>query len=78
MTLVDASNLITPILQSDLYRTNEILQKKVEEAKKIYHARKEHFTNFASLNQFTILDEPTETAFREIVVLYDELKKHGA
>lgn len=71
MTLSDSSDLVTPILKSKLFETNEELQKKADEIRELFVGfKRRHPTK---LNQFEILDEEKENAFREFIALYEEL-----
>ncbi|HBR71293.1 MAG TPA: hypothetical protein DEA27_00605 [Candidatus Moranbacteria bacterium] len=74
MTLVEADNLVTPILESELFKTNEILQEKADEIKKLFEGFKPTGP-FFGLYQFEILDDEKETAFRELIAMYNKLAK---
>lgn len=73
MTLSQANDLVTPILQSELFKTNKDLQKKVEEIKESFVGFK--LTNPLMLAQFEVLDEKKEAAFRELIALYETLSR---
>ncbi|MFZ3031942.1 MAG: hypothetical protein WA082_02825 [Candidatus Moraniibacteriota bacterium] len=76
MTLVEANNLITPILRTDCYKLSPALQAKAAEIAKmnIFELK-----NPWRLNQFEVLDEPAERAFQEFISIYDAecLKFHS-
>ncbi|MDX9964273.1 hypothetical protein [Desulfobacter postgatei] len=65
MTLIEANNLVTPILRSELFKMSEELQVKADEIKKLFEDFK--LTNPFGLNQFEILDDKKEEAFRELI-----------
>ena len=73
MTLVEANDLVTPILRTELFKTSEELQAKADEIKKLFEGFK--LTNPFGLNQFEILDDKKEAAFRELIAMYDKLSK---
>lgn len=68
MDLVEANNLITPILRTDCYKLSPALQAKAAEIAKmnIFELK-----NPWGLNQFEVLDEPAEQAFLEFVAIYE-------
>ena len=69
MTLVDASDLVTPISRSDLFRSSAALQAKAAEIRAMFQGFE--LTNPFKLNQFEILDAAKEKAFRELIVMYE-------
>jgi len=71
MTLTEASDLTKPILTSELFKTNELLQEKAHEIKKLFEGFE--LTNPFKLNQFEILDSEKEAAFREFIALHEKL-----
>lgn len=73
MTLIEANNLVTPILRSELFKMSEELQVKADEIKKLFEDFK--LTNPFGLNQFEILDDKKEEAFRELIAIYKKLSK---
>ncbi|NLC31640.1 MAG: hypothetical protein GX765_06350 [Candidatus Moranbacteria bacterium] len=73
MTLIEANNLVTPILRSELFKMSEELQVKADEIKKLFEGFK--LTNPFGLNQFEILDDKKEEAFRELIAIYKKLSK---
>ncbi|NOY35845.1 MAG: hypothetical protein GXP44_02940 [bacterium] len=71
MTLTEANDLITPVLRSEVFKASSELQKKAKEIKKLFEGFE--LTNPFKLNQFEMLDEKKEKAFREFITLYEEL-----
>ena len=69
MTLTDASDLVTPILKSDLLQSSATLQAKVASIKVMFQGFK--LTNPFQLSQFEILDHEKECAFRELIAMYE-------
>lgn len=67
MTLSGANDLVAPILRSELFKTDGELQKKVAEIKELFVG----FELTFGLSQFTILDKRKETAFRELIDMYN-------
>lgn len=73
MTLVEASELTAPIFKSMIMKSSPVLQEKAVEIKRLFEGFK--LTNSFRLNQFEILDEQKERAFRDLIALYEaELK----
>ncbi|MBT3727236.1 hypothetical protein HOG21_06280 [bacterium] len=71
MTLADANDLVTPILKSEIFKTDISLRDKVEDIKKLFEGFE--LSNPFKLNQFEILDNEKEQAFRELLSMYEGL-----
>lgn len=71
MTLVDASDQITPILKSGLLDTNEELQEKMKEVEK--HLMGYELKGPTKLNQFEVLDDVIEEAVTELVDCFERI-----
>lgn len=70
MTLSEANDLITPIIKSEIFKTSVRLIGKAAEIRKMFEGF-EHKGPF-KLNQFEILDDDKESAFREMIAIYKE------
>ncbi len=71
MTLTESDKLVTPILQSRVFKNHKILQEKVAEGRKLFEGFK--LTNPLQINQCEILDKEKERFFREFIAMYEEI-----
>lgn len=78
MTLIEASDLTTPILQSELFEKSPELQKKVEEINALMKKLGEDAfkaPGHLPLDQFRVAHKDVEKGFRDFIKLYEELSK---
>lgn len=70
LTLSGANDLVEPVLKSEIFKTSIALQEKTKEIQKMFEGFE--YKGPFKLNQFEILDDAKEKAFREMRTIYEE------